>query len=953
MGAREVFSLVGRIGLQGMQQVNKDIAGAEKAVKTFQKELGKLGANLSRVGSNLSKNLTLPLVAAGTALGVLSLKTGEYASKILSMSESTGLTTDALQEFENVARKTGVSSDSLLNTTQQLRKRLDGIRSGTGDAAEAMDILGISVTNSDGSLRNMNDLFPQILGELNKIEDTTERNIVASKIFGQNMDNLAPVLAMTAEEIANVRKEAHEAGRVMANDALVNADEFRVSVENLKAEFGVMTMQIASSFIPILQNQVIPLIYDKVVPAIMTAADKIKGLAEWFGNLNPVMQNTVIIMAAVVAAIGPVVMIGGKMILMLKGLIAGIVGATGALKGLYAVMAANPIGLVIAAVASLTLAMTKLIERHKRLKEVDALNKQSEELSKRSKWLFQEAIAAKKLVEEYKKLEGTAAFDPAEMARLQSHWERYTIELRNTAREMQGLGKLSREDEENIRRRMRGQSEYSETAKKAEAGLTDFQRAEIRKRQEAARKAAAERIKELNQIVKSYQEKINGVLLNEVKLSEMQEGIAVNKAHELGAAEEQIEEIRYYYQLLREKRELEHAQSWESRLINQSGDRTKIMESSYRADIAAAEKAGQDTANIHEYYASLRANIERDLAKSIEDANQVWIDRLQKQQDTALTTQHSIELNAAKKRGESTFMIELRHVEERAAIRQRELAAGKAAALAAAAESGADVAHIEQYYMVESINIERDKAAEIKNIESEITEDLKRQIEKRQQLVASMVNFFQGAFNKMGSIAAGFSRNEEMRLSREYKERRNYINANVEDEEERATQLAALNEEEEARKLTIQKENAAREKALGMFNAVINTATAVTKALTAGPVAGPIMASIIAALGMAEISVIASTPQPFAVGGIVGGNSFTGDKIDARVNSGEMILTRQQQTRLFDIANGDDNNQVDAPNITNVNLHIGTLVADKNGLLALERKLRGVRISEDKRLGVS
>lgn len=37
----------------------------------------------------------------------------------------------------------------------------------------------------------------------------------------------------------------------------------------------------------------------------------------------------------------------------------------------------------------------------------------------------------------------------------------------------------------------------------------------------------------------------------------------------------------------------------------------------------------------------------------------------------------------------------------------------------------------------------------------------------------------------------------------------------------------------------------------------------------------------------------------FASGGIVGGNSYSGDKLYARVNSGEMILNRQQQNALF------------------------------------------------------
>ncbi len=44
--------------------------------------------------------------------------------------------------------------------------------------------------------------------------------------------------------------------------------------------------------------------------------------------------------------------------------------------------------------------------------------------------------------------------------------------------------------------------------------------------------------------------------------------------------------------------------------------------------------------------------------------------------------------------------------------------------------------------------------------------------------------------------------------------------------------------------------------------------------------------------------------QKFANGGIVGGSSFTGDRVSAQVNSGEMILNKTQQANLFKLANG-------------------------------------------------
>lgn len=45
------------------------------------------------------------------------------------------------------------------------------------------------------------------------------------------------------------------------------------------------------------------------------------------------------------------------------------------------------------------------------------------------------------------------------------------------------------------------------------------------------------------------------------------------------------------------------------------------------------------------------------------------------------------------------------------------------------------------------------------------------------------------------------------------------------------------------------------------------------------------------------LSAFASIPK-FATGGIVGGNSYTGDKLLARINSGEMVLNQRQQSNL-------------------------------------------------------
>ena len=92
-----------------------------------------------------------------------------------------------------------------------------------------------------------------------------------------------------------------------------------------------------------------------------------------------------------------------------------------------------------------------------------------------------------------------------------------------------------------------------------------------------------------------------------------------------------------------------------------------------------------------------------------------------------------------------------------------------------------------------------------------------------------------------------------------------------------------------------------------LLQATANIAQGVAKALAeGGPYAGPILAALIGASGAIQIATItANKPKnpSFATGGIVPGTSYSGDRVQANVNSGEMILNAQQQRNLWDMAN--------------------------------------------------
>lgn len=116
------------------------------------------------------------------------------------------------------------------------------------------------------------------------------------------------------------------------------------------------------------------------------------------------------------------------------------------------------------------------------------------------------------------------------------------------------------------------------------------------------------------------------------------------------------------------------------------------------------------------------------------------------------------------------------------------------------------------------------------------------------------------------------------------------------------------------KKTEIARKQAQDEYKLNMWNwsasilqATANIAEGVSKAIAKGGAEGFISGALVSAAGAAQIaSIIAAKPTPpkFANGGIVGGSSFSGDNITARVNSGEMILNKAQQAQLWKTANG-------------------------------------------------
>lgn len=155
----------------------------------------------------------------------------------------------------------------------------------------------------------------------------------------------------------------------------------------------------------------------------------------------------------------------------------------------------------------------------------------------------------------------------------------------------------------------------------------------------------------------------------------------------------------------------------------------------------------------------------------------------------------------------------------------------------------------------ERTKIEQDEAERIRRLHKETADFTKS---TNQDILQAS---FQSAQQILGFVNSVFDAQDQRNQARIEAQRKQ-----VQDElaagEITAKAAEVRNKELDQQQKQLQRDQAKRQKEMALFNAIIQTASAVATALTAGPIAGVIAAATAAAIGAAEIAVIASTPIP-------------------------------------------------------------------------------------------
>lgn len=338
--------------------------------------------------SNSSKLAKAGFADAGDALDILTTIMNSYGMEATEVAN----VSDMLIQTQNLGKTTvgelSGAMGKIIPTANAYGVELDQLCAGYA----IMTSNGVATAESTTYMNSM-------LNELGK-SGTTVSDIIKKKTgssFSELMDNgysLSEVLEIVQKSADEQNlsfgdmwssSEAAKAGLILLGDG---AENFNTTLDAMNKSTGATdtafqklqtnsyTIQKA---INQLKNTAIELgtaIMNVLAPVITSVSNKISELANWFSGLSESTKQTIVTVGMVVAAAGPVLIVIGKIVSSIGTIMTIIPKVTsvintvkGAFSALNATMLANPITLIIVAIAALVAAFIYLWNTNSEFKE--------------------------------------------------------------------------------------------------------------------------------------------------------------------------------------------------------------------------------------------------------------------------------------------------------------------------------------------------------------------------------------------------------------------------------------------------------------------------------------------------------------------------------------------------------------------------------------------------------
>lgn len=270
--------------------------------------------------------------------------------------------------IEDMALATGLMANASIKGTQagtSLRALFTRLSKPTKQSQKAIDELGISITDASGKMLPLNTVLTDMRTKFSELTETQKASY-AAMLAGQNgMSGFLAMMNASQEDVDKLNTALANANGSAEAMAATMQDNLQGQLTLLKSELESAGRTIGEIIIPYLRK------------GIKTVSDVVKA----FKKLNPEQKKAIVNTLGIVAALGPLLSIGGKVVSIVgsvtKGvgtlvrtipsLVAGITAqtaatgvATGAQIALNTAMLAMPIIGIVAAIGGLVAGLSSM-----------------------------------------------------------------------------------------------------------------------------------------------------------------------------------------------------------------------------------------------------------------------------------------------------------------------------------------------------------------------------------------------------------------------------------------------------------------------------------------------------------------------------------------------------------------------------------------------------------------
>jgi hypothetical protein len=222
---------------KGLKDSHSDLAGFAKSA----------GAAAAAVG--------VALAAAAVAVGAAVKSSIDRADELGKAAQKTGTTVESLSRLAYAGDLADVSLDQLSTGLKKVSANAAEVATGGGaKAAKAFDALGISVTDTNGSLKSGDVLIREVAARFGTMEDGASKTAMAMALFGKSGADMIPLLNAGAEGLAAAEAEAVALGVALDTQTAKAAEEFNDNLTRLKTAGSGLSTQLAAGLAPALAS---------------------------------------------------------------------------------------------------------------------------------------------------------------------------------------------------------------------------------------------------------------------------------------------------------------------------------------------------------------------------------------------------------------------------------------------------------------------------------------------------------------------------------------------------------------------------------------------------------------------------------------------------------------------------------------------------------------------------